>query len=298
MNPWKSILATLVFLVPPARAEIPPQEAMGLYAHTEYAHRNLSPRWGMAALESGYLANLRFFGAYGSLPAERYPRHPALDRAPQDNCPLDATAAVIQYLFPSPDGDNFVLNERASVKAHILSEATSGHLGTMRLMLDHGADVNATLPDVKDSPVIFQALAYDHFNAFIHDDGGTGDTALGVLLETRPRLNLEVIGPGGHTPLTRAVDVPLGPEKLLAAGADPNFRGPLGSPLEVAATSHQFQAFQTLLAAGADPFRKDAHGRDAVDIARDLEPHRPEFMDALKRSFPERLKDPEAKAGP
>ncbi|BDU73622.1 hypothetical protein [Mesoterricola silvestris] len=138
MDPRKSILTALVFLVLPLRAEIPPQEAMGLYEHTDPAHRNLSPLWGMAALESGYLANLRFFGAYGSVPNPRFPRHPALEKIPQDNCPLNATAAVIQYLFPSPDGDNFVLNERAKdpigaiAREQALHRKDPGMLGGLR----------------------------------------------------------------------------------------------------------------------------------------------------------------------
>jgi len=89
-------------------AEIPAEQVVGVYASTNPGHRNLSPLWGMVALNSGVLANIRFFGAYASVPREHLP-----PLAPHYDCPQDATCAVLQYLFPSPDGINFVHNELA-----------------------------------------------------------------------------------------------------------------------------------------------------------------------------------------
>lgn len=91
-------------------AEIPSEQVMGFYERTDPAHRDLSPVWGMVALRSGLLRNLRFFGDYGPEPRPELPRHPGA--GPRDH-PQDAVAGVIQYLFPSPDGVNFVPNERS-----------------------------------------------------------------------------------------------------------------------------------------------------------------------------------------
>jgi hypothetical protein len=90
-------------------AEIPAEQVLGIYERTNPEHRELSPLWGMAALRSGLLRNLRFFGEYGPEPRQGLPRHPGA--GPRDH-PQDAVAGVIQYLFPSPDGENFVPNER------------------------------------------------------------------------------------------------------------------------------------------------------------------------------------------
>jgi ankyrin repeat protein len=63
----------------------------------------------MVALRSGILANIRLFGNYTSSARPELPAHPQLQ--PNDNCPQDAIAAVVQYLFPSPDGIYLAHNE-------------------------------------------------------------------------------------------------------------------------------------------------------------------------------------------
>ena len=81
---WTS-LTLLLALGPravPVRAEIPPEKAVGVYAHTRPERLAQSPFWGMAALKSGVLANIRFFGAYGSTPVAGLPPHPQLELQP------------------------------------------------------------------------------------------------------------------------------------------------------------------------------------------------------------------------
>ena len=101
---WITLLCALMGVC--SVAEIPPEQVVGVYADTNPEHRNLSPLWGMVALRSGVLANIRFFGAYSSVPREHLP-----PLGPQYECPQDAVCAVMEYLFPSPDGINFVHNE-------------------------------------------------------------------------------------------------------------------------------------------------------------------------------------------
>ena len=79
-----------------ARAEVPFQEALGIYAHTNPDHRNLSPIWGMIALKGHILSRIRQFGPYAATPHPRYPRHWLADRRA---CPQDGASALVQHLF-------------------------------------------------------------------------------------------------------------------------------------------------------------------------------------------------------
>jgi hypothetical protein len=111
---WKRVFLTMLGLLAPyAVAEVPAEQAWGIYAHTNPRHLNLSPLWGMVALKSGVLEKVRFFGAYGSTPRKEFPPHPSLAEAADfHDCPQDAISAVVQFLFLSPDCANFVANER------------------------------------------------------------------------------------------------------------------------------------------------------------------------------------------
>ena len=55
------------------------------------------------------LPNLRFLGRYGPDPHPDFPCHPSIKG---NDYPQDALAALIQYLFPSPDGVIVVHNAR------------------------------------------------------------------------------------------------------------------------------------------------------------------------------------------
>jgi hypothetical protein len=97
-------------LAVPAAAEVPVGKAYELHLQTLPARRELSPFWGMAALKTDVLANVRFFGAYADVANPAFPAHPSL-KTRYDH-PQDAISGLVQYLFPSPDGRNLVLNER------------------------------------------------------------------------------------------------------------------------------------------------------------------------------------------
>jgi len=115
-------------------AEIPAEQALGIYGQTAPAHRELSPLWGMVSLKSGLLRNLRLYGAYGPAPLAELPRHPGLHGA--NDHPQDAVAGVIQYLFPSPDGVNFVPNQRTKDPIGALSREREKGLPRILALLD------------------------------------------------------------------------------------------------------------------------------------------------------------------
>jgi ankyrin repeat protein len=123
-----------------SQAEIPFEQAKGLYQATKDDQKENSPLWGMVALKTQTLERLRFFGNFGpyskqtdlfhneyqmqehlqSLGLWRKPVNPnqpnplRFEKKWQEvtDVPQDALAALIQYLFPSPDGAIFVANER------------------------------------------------------------------------------------------------------------------------------------------------------------------------------------------
>ncbi|GEM_PF-2617774 len=133
--PSLRVLPILAFtLGPAATAEIPVEQAVGIYGQTVPAHRELSPLWGMVSLKSGLLRNLRLYGAYGPAPRADLPRHPGLHGA--HDHPQDAVAGVIQYLFPSPDGINFVPNQRAKDPIGALSREREKGLPRILALLD------------------------------------------------------------------------------------------------------------------------------------------------------------------
>ena len=136
-NTLCTALAAFSVLARPALAEVPAEQALGLYARSNPDHLELSPIWGMVALKSGVLANIRFFGWYGSREQAGLPRHPQLEA--RNNCPLDAVAGVVEYLFPSPDGFNLVHNEyRKDPIGQIAREAKEGkspHGGLKKILV-------------------------------------------------------------------------------------------------------------------------------------------------------------------
>jgi hypothetical protein len=110
MIPRRLAPALLAGLCLTLSAEIPAEQAVGLHGQIVPGHEELSPLWGMVALQSGLLRSLRLFGAYGDQPRADLPRHPSLAGA--GDHPQDAVAGVIQYLFPSPDGIQLAPNQR------------------------------------------------------------------------------------------------------------------------------------------------------------------------------------------
>jgi len=92
-----------------AQAEISYIQLKGTHTLLKPECSELSPVYGFLALKTGLLSNIRFFGNYGPR-TETYGCHDQIHD--QNACPQDGVSALVQQLFPSPDGQNFVANQR------------------------------------------------------------------------------------------------------------------------------------------------------------------------------------------
>ncbi len=92
-----------------AKAELPFEaiQGSGSCIKPEY-QQQAAPLYGFVALNT-YLKNLRFYGAYGPKNPEVF--SPEYKTRPENDCPQDHVASLIQWLFPSFDGHNFVANQ-------------------------------------------------------------------------------------------------------------------------------------------------------------------------------------------
>ncbi len=94
--------------------------------------RNLSPIYPMAMLESGGLMRFLFCGPYGL--KDTLEPYSQLKGTETDN-PLSYTALLLQYLFPSPDGVNFISNQR---KFFVLNGMSASLLGALFKKVNQG----------------------------------------------------------------------------------------------------------------------------------------------------------------
>ena len=106
------LLITLFSTTHKTNAEVPFAELMGIYDETDPNASWNSPLWGAVLLKSGALKNMRLLGNYGNEEVQDLPPHSAFKGKKQYNCPQDPVAALIQYLFPSPDGAILTHNDR------------------------------------------------------------------------------------------------------------------------------------------------------------------------------------------
>ena len=88
-------------------ADIPLNQALEVLRITDKESglsEYLSPLWGMAMLYSNALERMRFFGNYGEKADIGLPIFKYIAGQVKQN-PQDPIAALIQYLFPSVDGE-------------------------------------------------------------------------------------------------------------------------------------------------------------------------------------------------
>lgn len=93
-----SILAILLSTITTSRADIPFEEAKGIWQLTKSEYKHISPFWGIAMIHGQLLSILRFFGNYNQAIIEGH----EIDRGEE------AIAELIRQLFSSPDGRLFV----------------------------------------------------------------------------------------------------------------------------------------------------------------------------------------------
>jgi len=103
-------ITTTAISLPPAQAEIPFTQALGVYQSTKNDKKHLSPFWGFVALHGKMLENIRFFGNYSKNVMEEPDEDGNMVRHEAD-VPNDKIAALIKRLFNSPDGVQFVATD-------------------------------------------------------------------------------------------------------------------------------------------------------------------------------------------
>lgn len=104
------LVTTTSITLPPAQAEIPFTQALGVYQNTKEDKKHLSPFWGFVALHGKMLETIRFFGNYSKNIMEEPDEDGVMVRHEAD-VPNDKIAALIKRLFNSPDGVQFVATD-------------------------------------------------------------------------------------------------------------------------------------------------------------------------------------------
>jgi hypothetical protein len=214
---------------------------------------------GKATDVSWYTHVEPFAAALGQAPAR-----PVADGETQQMQALPAVlagqAAELQRLLQAGADAN---SRDAAGKTLLMHAADRGDVGSVKLLLDHGAEVNAATALDKDGNGAFTAL-----HAALRRDAVKVVDAL-IVAGADPRAAANRV----WTPMHYGAY--LGAAKSIRylhehdVGIDEPFNGARGStPLMVAAQYEQVPAIRVLLELGADPQRKDLHGEDACAYAR------------------------------
>ena len=158
----------------------------------------------------------------------------------------------------------------------ILSAARTGSLDTVRLLVRHGADINAT-ETLRGQTALMWAAAENHaavvrtlleLGADVHARSTGAGTVRSGALDADQRAPEQVTV--GFTPILfaarqGALDAA---RVLVAAGANVNEQGPRGSnALLIATRNHHYELAAYLVARGADPNAADAGGATALHAA-------------------------------
>lgn len=183
---------------------------------------------------------------------------------------LEAGADPNAFGKPTSEGGAFVpLHEAAFGVSSDRSGETPERIETIKVLLSHGAHINAYHPGINGGDGPLHWAAWNGYNTIVK-----------LLLDKGAEIEHE--DEGGDTPLikasiagnTKTVEI------LLAAGANPNHRSRRGTALLLASSicpdALRFAApverctevVRILLKAGADPLLTNAEGKTAYDVAR------------------------------
>ncbi|MDP1725073.1 MAG: ankyrin repeat domain-containing protein [Alphaproteobacteria bacterium] len=96
-------------------ARVPPEQCFDFYQNTKKEYKDISPAWAEIALQSNIIKNMRLFGHFSSAEHPQFKAHSAFN-VRQDtlklNAPQDAISGLMQYLFPTPNGQILAFNQR------------------------------------------------------------------------------------------------------------------------------------------------------------------------------------------
>jgi hypothetical protein len=133
---WIGAIAVNFLSLSFSHAEISYLDLKGIHGEIKPEFQaQLSPVFGYTLLGTGALENRRFYGNYGVSSRGYFcsQTNPKVGSVPQllkvnRDCPLDATSELIQRLFPSQDGVNFVANQVPSDPISHLKPETIGKI--------------------------------------------------------------------------------------------------------------------------------------------------------------------------
>ena len=176
----------------------------------------------------------------------------------------------------------------------LVGAASGGDLGTVRLVIGYGAQVNGPLCDESSPVPVLLAAAGSGNPAVVHEilkyhpdvnaRGPNGQTALSLFLERGlrrdrlPEVVTSLIAAGAdvnirgeyneETPIFHICEFPQLIPVLVNAGADVNAQNNLGETPLSGCDDHDY--LNALIAAGADVSHRDRMGRTAADLAREI----------------------------
>ncbi|MDP1879768.1 MAG: ankyrin repeat domain-containing protein [Parachlamydiaceae bacterium] len=125
------IFVFINFMIASSFARVPLDQCFNLYQNTKEKYKHISPAWAEIMLQSGQLKGIRLFGDFGSIEHQDFKPHPAFtdkEGRLNYNAPQDAISALLQYLFPSPNGQVLGINQRQNDPIGQLSKKNNLHL--------------------------------------------------------------------------------------------------------------------------------------------------------------------------
>ena len=170
---------------------------------------------------------------------------------------------IQQMIQNSPD----LINAASDGGTPLVKAAYNGWQNVAAYLLDHGADVNRTAPEVSWTKELADAGPVTPLVAAV----AAGNKAMTQFLIGRGA-DVNFMGRGDKTPLHLAAQKGFSAvaEVLLAAHADVNARTATDfTPLMAAASSGQLKMAELMISAGADVNAKDNRGKSALNFAID-----------------------------